>query len=77
MRSLALLVLTHLIFLAVAAEAKGDGAELDDDVLGLIVFNSNVADLDGHLATWTEDDTRHAPGPASPATRAPALPRRV
>ncbi|KAL6902036.1 hypothetical protein ACP4OV_004912 [Aristida adscensionis] len=55
MRPLALLVLAHLVLLA---DAKGGGAGLDDDVLGLIVFKADVADPDGRLATWSEDDER-------------------
>ncbi|KAE8794150.1 putative LRR receptor-like serine/threonine-protein kinase [Hordeum vulgare] len=60
MRSLVLLLLVHLVFLA---EAKGGGraglaAALNDDVLGLIVFKADVVDPEGRLATWSEDDER-------------------
>jgi hypothetical protein len=34
------------------------GAGLDEDMLGLIVFQVDMSDPDGRLAMWSEDDER-------------------
>ncbi|XP_019172572.1 PREDICTED: probably inactive leucine-rich repeat receptor-like protein kinase At3g28040 [Ipomoea nil] len=49
-----------LVFLSVLSVTSGAGGaeslQLNDDVLGLIVFKSGVQDPASHLATWSEDD---------------------
>ncbi|XP_065861545.1 probably inactive leucine-rich repeat receptor-like protein kinase At3g28040 [Euphorbia lathyris] len=46
-----------LLFLVSSASSfNADDAQLDDDVLGLIVFKSGIVDPSSLLASWNEDD---------------------
>ncbi|CAM8887335.1 unnamed protein product [Rhodiola kirilowii] len=50
------LILLVLFLTASALADSNSFSQLNDDVLGLIVFKSDVKDPDNHLSSWNEDD---------------------
>nr|GLL41508.1 probably inactive leucine-rich repeat receptor-like protein kinase At3g28040 [Ipomoea trifida] len=55
-RSMLFLVFLSVLSVTSAAFGGGESLQLNDDVLGLIVFKSGVQDPGSYLATWSEDD---------------------